>query len=116
MKNRIRNLRALVERYGTQKALAEAIGREPNYISRCLKGTKSIGDEFADHIENALGLSYGWLDHEEPGVISSHSKAAKSLIELMTKLDNLEQIILLAKAEEWFKEIKKNANRQGRTG
>ena len=52
---------------GKNSALAEAIERQPDYISRALsngKHRKNIGEAFARHIETALGLESGWLDSE----------------------------------------------------
>ncbi len=53
---------------GTQRRLADAIDRQPDYISRVLKGTKNVGEKLAREIEQTLGLSVGWLDtlHEYP--------------------------------------------------
>ncbi|GGE75759.1 hypothetical protein GCM10011533_30140 [Streptosporangium jomthongense] len=47
---------------GKQRALADAIDRQPDYISRVLKGTKNIGEGFARHVEESVGLRKGWLD------------------------------------------------------
>lgn len=46
---------------GKQSAFAAAIERQPDYVSRCLKGTKRIGEEFAGHVERQLGLPDGWM-------------------------------------------------------
>lgn len=53
---------------GKQRRLADAIDRQPDYISRVLKGTKNVGEKLAREIEQTLGLSMGWLDalHEYP--------------------------------------------------
>lgn len=62
------NLNALVRvRFGgNQSALASAVDRQASYISRCLaepgKNSKPIGEKFARHIEQALGLMAGALD------------------------------------------------------
>ena len=60
-------LRVLVDtKYsGKQVALANAIGRQADYISRCLNGTKRIGEEFARIVEHGTGLPPGWLDTPE---------------------------------------------------
>ncbi len=47
---------------GKQRRLADAIDRQPDYISRVLKGTKNIGEAFARHVEESLGLQSGELD------------------------------------------------------
>ncbi|MCX8018503.1 MAG: hypothetical protein N2690_11480 [Rhodocyclaceae bacterium] len=61
---RRQRLRQLIdERFaGNQSALARAVDRQPDYISRCLKGTKGIGEAFARDIEQRLGLPHLWLD------------------------------------------------------
>lgn len=69
---RRQRLRQLIdERFGgRQVRLAHAIERQPDYISRCLKGTKGIGEDLARDIERRLGLPNLWLDtlpNVEPG-------------------------------------------------
>ncbi len=58
------------ERYkpkrGSQKRFADAIGRQPDYVSRCLKGVKRIGEKLARDIESAIGLPRGWMDIDFP--------------------------------------------------
>lgn len=52
---------------GVQRDLAEAIGREPNYVSRMLSNArhrKGIGEDVARDIEKRLGLPRGWMDGE----------------------------------------------------
>ncbi|WP_110693319.1 S24 family peptidase [Salinicola halophyticus] len=63
------NLQSLLDdRFKGKKArLADAIDRQSSYVSRCLStGThrKRIGEDFARHVEKALGLANGWLDHQ----------------------------------------------------
>ena len=70
------NLNALVTArfHGNQSALATAVDRQASYISRCLaapgKNSKPIGEKFARHIEQSLGLPAGALDtvsgHDTP--------------------------------------------------
>jgi phage repressor protein C with HTH and peptisase S24 domain len=69
---RRRNLQALVDRdfEGNKSALANAIGRQASYISRCLstdRHSKNIGEAFARHIETELGIEEGWLDRDHRG-------------------------------------------------
>lgn len=56
---------------GNQSALAAAVDRQASYISRCLaepgKNSKPIGEKFARHVEQALGLLPGALD-SPPGI------------------------------------------------
>lgn len=87
------NMKRLIkDRFGTQAALAEALGKQPDYISRCLKGTKNIGDEFADEIEEKLDLPEYWLDlpdgfinlnDEERRLLHGYRKAAAGDREIM---------------------------------
>lgn len=60
-RERLRSL--ITDRFeGIQARLAAAIDRQADYVSRCLRGTKRIGEEFARHIEKTLGLPDLWLD------------------------------------------------------
>lgn len=62
------NLRSLVSsRFnGRIAGLAEAVGKAPSYMSRCLTGKpehrKRIGEQMARDIEKALSLDLLWLD------------------------------------------------------
>lgn len=47
---------------GVQARFSAAIDRQADYVSRCLRGTKRIGEDFARHVEQALALTDGWLD------------------------------------------------------
>lgn len=62
---RKQNLALLIrERFdGKQRRLADAIDRQPDYISRVLKGTKNVGEAFARHVEKSLKLPPGTLDN-----------------------------------------------------
>lgn len=62
---RRKRLAQLREEYGTQTALAEKVGVEQNYISRCLSGAKNIAEEFAGRVEAATGKPTGWLSRLE---------------------------------------------------
>ncbi|QTN41700.1 S24 family peptidase [Marinobacter salsuginis] len=48
---------------GKQRRLADAIDRQPDYVSRILSGKKNVGEVFARHIEAALGLDRGSMDN-----------------------------------------------------
>lgn len=68
---RQRRLRALVDKYGSQSALAKIIGREANYISRLLsrgKNRKMLQETLARDIEKTLDLPALWLDREDGAV------------------------------------------------
>lgn len=63
---------------GKQASLAAQVGIVANLISRYLNGTKGIGEEMRDKIEDACALPRGWLDtiadgREEPLLPSSNS-------------------------------------------
>lgn len=80
---RRRNLQALLnDRFGGKKArLADAIDRQSSYISRCLSTgahRKRIGEDFARHTEESLGLDKGWLDQPEPISASINESRSES--------------------------------------
>jgi DNA-binding transcriptional regulator YdaS (Cro superfamily) len=62
---RRRRLDELVKEFGTQTALADKVGVEQNYISRCLSGAKKVGEDFAAKVETAAGKPTGWLSRLE---------------------------------------------------
>ena len=49
---------------GGQALLAQALERQSGYISRCLRGEKTIGEKFARYVEEKLHLPRFWLDSE----------------------------------------------------
>ena len=51
---------------GVQRRFADAIDRQPDYVSRILKGTKRLGEQLARDIESTLGLPPRWLDAISP--------------------------------------------------
>lgn len=63
------NLRALAEKHGGGKWLAEKLGRGPSQISQLIGRrshdyvkSKNIGNKLARDIEQKLGIESGWLD------------------------------------------------------
>ncbi|WP_421868141.1 S24 family peptidase [Marinobacter adhaerens] len=72
---------------GKQRRLADAIDRQPDYVSRILSGKKNVGEVFARHIEAALGLDRGSMDNlivmdaESHKAIANPDKDAISRIE-----------------------------------
>jgi SOS-response transcriptional repressor LexA len=50
---------------GNARELAAAIKRSPSQLSQWFTGVRTITEGSARHIENALGLSAGWLDTPE---------------------------------------------------
>ncbi|WP_353979420.1 helix-turn-helix transcriptional regulator [Salinicola endophyticus] len=71
-------LTLLKERFGGNKSkLADAIDRQPSYVSRCLSDgahRKRIGEDFARHVEDLLGLPTRWLDELEHGQANDVSR------------------------------------------
>ena len=63
---------------GVQRRFADAIDRQPDYVSRILRGTKRLGEQLARDIENTLGLPPRWLDtaHLEADSPTSQSEIA----------------------------------------
>lgn len=81
------NLQALMnDRFGGKKAhIADALGKSPSYIARCLSLTiapenrKKIGEDFARHIEVELGLERYQMDRPMSGAhIEASAVAAKA--------------------------------------
>ncbi len=67
------NIRALVSEYGTQRALAEAAGLVPAYVSQLINGYREMGETVARRIEAELKLSKGWMDTPHvPGINDNH--------------------------------------------
>lgn len=82
---RRRNLQTLVDRdfEGNKSALANAIGRQASYISRCLstdRHSKNIGEAFARHIETELGIEAGWLDRDHRAAYPSMTEPAPIIV------------------------------------
>lgn len=103
---RHRNLVTLLERRGEAMRLAKLIKVEPNYLSRIKSGKKRIGEEIARRIEQALGLEYGWLDHQHETQVTQekcaeeegatlHSITATTLDDLIVQIGELETEQLL---------------------
>lgn len=47
---------------GKQAAIAHAVGKPANYVSRVLSGAKKLGEEMAREFEVCLGLPAYWFD------------------------------------------------------
>jgi len=53
----------LDERFGgKQAAIANAVGKPANYVSRVLNGTKKLGEEMVREFELSLNLPAYWFD------------------------------------------------------
>lgn len=59
------NLRALIQQHGTQKKLADAAALSVAHVSHMNTGHRAVGDKIARHIEQQLGLPFGWMDAAE---------------------------------------------------
>ncbi|WP_133434421.1 helix-turn-helix domain-containing protein [Achromobacter xylosoxidans] len=51
---------------GKQAAIAHAVGKPANYVSRVLSGAKKLGEEMAREFEVCLGLPAYWFDGLDP--------------------------------------------------
>ena len=89
----------LLTRFKTQKALADAIGREPAYVSFILSSNptykKKIGEDLARAIEQKIGLDVGWLDRAEGDVgelellVEGYKRSGEAKRSAMTDLAGL---------------------------
>ncbi len=63
---RTQNIRELVKHNGGVTKFSELVGRDQSQISQwvSLKSPKKIGEKIARSIEEKLGLSQGYLDHD----------------------------------------------------
>lgn len=52
---------------GSNKDLANAIERQPSYVSSVINGKKGIAEDLCRDVEHRLGLEEGWMSHEEGG-------------------------------------------------
>ena len=59
---RLSNLQKLVDEYGSQTKLIDALDEYQSAISSMLKGKRPIGDKKARQIEEKLGKPKFWLD------------------------------------------------------
>ena len=54
----------IIDRHGSQAAVAQRIGTDRSYLSQIVspKGNRNVGDALARRIEAAFNLASGWLD------------------------------------------------------
>lgn len=74
---RLTNFLKLSESYEKIADFCKVIQIAPSYYSQVKRGTKVIGDEIAERVENALGLPHGWMD-------TTHSTEAEQIKALPT--------------------------------
>lgn len=86
---RLTQLRKLVEKYGSQRELADVLNITPNQISQWVNGNRTIGEKLARRIETRLKLGYGWMDARE--AINKPSSVEVINIEILSK--HLEEAI-----------------------
>jgi len=82
------NLKLLIKRVGTQRALAEICGLAPAHVSQMVTNNRSMGDEVARRIEDALSLGHGWMDNDAtlPTNTESMSKEELLYLKMLSKL------------------------------
>lgn len=59
---RRKRLQTLIDRAGSQEALARRINTSPAYISQMLTGTRNVSNGSVERIEEAMGVPVGWMD------------------------------------------------------
>lgn len=66
------NVVALLERYGSQRQLAKAMGVSAGYVYQLLRGVRNLGEHSAKKFEARLNLPEGWFselpDHQENNI------------------------------------------------
>jgi len=60
---RRRNLKALIKRFRTQRALADKAALSVAHVSQLNTGNREMGDPVARRIETHLALGLGWMDN-----------------------------------------------------
>lgn len=77
------NLKLLVARYGSARALAIAVSKAPQQIGQLLRGESPIGDRITADIEKKLNLAEGTLDkrpdEEAPVAVAPKPQQAPKL-------------------------------------
>lgn len=62
---RLKNLRFLIERVGSQAKLAALLDIEPSFISQINTGARGMGERFARDLETAFNLPRGAMDRPD---------------------------------------------------
>lgn len=83
------NLARLLAERGAAASLAESIDSTAAYISTLKSGDRHMGDEVARHIEEAKGLTPGWMDREHGRAMKLYCIEADTLDELAEELRGL---------------------------
>ncbi|MCL5796132.1 MAG: hypothetical protein M1579_01360 [Gammaproteobacteria bacterium] len=69
---RRKKLADLIAEYGSQKALGDAVGKDPAMFSQILNVTRGLGDKLARDLEEKLGKPRGWFDLYDSDDIVKH--------------------------------------------
>jgi len=70
-RNRLENLLLLMRGYPRATHFARAANISEGYLSQIVNGSRSLGEEKAREIEQALGLEYGSLDRPRDAPITT---------------------------------------------
>lgn len=111
------NLRDLSQKYPTQDAFAEAIGKLSVQVSHTIKksrktGTyiRNIGDKFARDVERALRLPHLWMDEDHDESLDRCKDATVQvqpddlmLLNKLKELDTEEKLVVIAVIDEKIK-------------
>lgn len=83
---RLERFRLLMdERFGgKQAAIASAVGKPANYVSRVLSGTKKLGEEMVREFEASLNLPAYWFDGSNAGDSWPFASVSRSAYEALT--------------------------------
>lgn len=69
---------------GKQAAIANAVGKPANYVSRVLSGAKKLGEEMVREFETALDLPAYWFDGLNTGDSWPFASVNRSEYEALT--------------------------------
>lgn len=73
------NLIRLLSNHKSQRQFAESVGLVPSLISQLVNGTRSMGEDVARRIEQALGLSAGFMSVVAPVARPTIDEALQNL-------------------------------------
>lgn len=121
---RINNLRKIMDaRFGgKQVALAAAVQRQPNYISRLFQGAKTLGADLARDFENLLGIPKYSLDATDDEAILAAPQAqplpadVQAIVDLMMQTDDEGRNRIRIYAEDAFYEYQSRKRGAGAIG
>lgn len=104
---RVANLRALVQKAGSQAKLArQHPGLDPTYVSQLLNGHRNFGEKSARKIETLLKLPYLYLDKDSSAENTIEINESNLLFYYRNLSDNQKAII-----KTLMQEFQRNADR-----